>query len=516
MSPKRGYLLFLVVLAVYPLVLGVFSQIRPIDGDEGYYATAARLVAAGETPYEDFFYPQMPLLPYVYAPFYKLVGSSLAHMRWLSVIFSALALLLWGLFLRARFAARPMFVIGGLLFVAVNPYLLAWNVTVKTYALTNLGVFAALWAIDRGFHSRRLIWFLVAGLFAGLIVSVRLLYLPWAGSLIVVLIWIRWRHPRVGVSQAAVAAAGVGLLLGLMPAFRLYLADPVRFRFDNLDYHQLRFSGLHSAGGPDMPQAAASLLALGRALLFNPFMVLLLVLAVLGWLSVRRSSITADRDLRPVALVAGLGAVVHTLACLTPDPVYEQYFTSPLSPMLAPLAILGVIDLARRFGRPATLVTGVLLLGVLLSVIDLQVRHTGMDWNEVWDFDHLAEVTANIESRTEPDDIVLAFWSGYVFESGRRFVPGMENHFALGVSEKLPLNKQVDYGIAGKEMLLKSILTKAPKVVVLGAWMHEVNTTLPQEDLPLLLHELDSNYEIGWMKGEVKVMVRRPGPGLKL
>ncbi len=29
-----------------------------------------------------------------------------------------------------------------------------------------------------------------------------------------------------------------------------------------------------------------------------------------------------------------------------------------------------------------------------------------------------------------------------------------------------------------------------PKVIVLGAWMHEVNTTLEQKDLPLLLQEL--------------------------
>jgi hypothetical protein len=51
---------------------------------------------------------------------------------------------------------------------------------------------------------------------------------------------------------------------------------------------------------------------------------------------------------------------------------------------------------------------------------------------------------------------------------------------------------------------------------VLGGWMHEVNTTLDQKDIPLLLQELDNNYEIAWMRGEVKVMVRRPGPGLKI
>lgn len=516
MRSKRSLVVLLILLVIYPVALGVFSQVRPIDGDEGYYATAARLVATGQTPYQDFFYPQMPLLPYVYAPFYKLVGSSLAHMRWLSVALATLGLLFWGLFLRARFADRPMFVLGGLLLVAVNPYLIVWNVTLKTYALTNAGVFGVLWAADRGFQTRRLVWFLLAGLLAGLVVTARLLYLPWAVSLLVALVWLRWRQPQVGVTPASVATAGVGLLLGLVPALRLYLADPERFRFNNLGYHQLRFSPLHSAGGPDVPQAVAALSKLGQSLFLNPFMVLLLVLAVVGWLAVWRSRVVADHDLRPVALVAALGAVVHTMACLMPDPAYEQYFTSPLAPMLAPLAVCGVVDLARRFGRPTTLVTGVLVLGAVLSVVELQVRHTGMDWSEVWDLQDLAEVTANIESRCGPDDYVLAFWSGYVFESGRRYWPGMENHFALGVSEKLPLNKQVEYHIAGKEMLLKAILTKGPKVVVLGAWMHEVNTSLAQKDVALLLHELDGNYELAWVKGEVQVLVRRPGAGLKM
>jgi 4-amino-4-deoxy-L-arabinose transferase-like glycosyltransferase len=516
MSRRRYLLVVAVILAVYTVGLAVFSQVRPLDGDEGYYATAARLVAEGDTPYAEFFYPQMPLLPYVYAPFYELVGSSLARMRLLSVGLSVLALVLWGLLLRARFGQRPMFVVGGLLLVALNPYLLSWNPTVKTYALANLGVMAALWTVDRGFQTRRLVWFLAAGLAAGLTVSTRLLYLPWAGSLLIALVWIRWRQPRVGVSLASVAAMAVGLGVSLLPAMWLFLQDPTRFRFNNLDYHNLRFSPLDRVSDAETPQALAAVQEWARAIFLNPYMVLLVVLALLGWVAVRRAEKIADQNLRPLALVAGGGAVVHTLACLLPDPVHAQYFTSPLAPMLAPLALLGVVDLARRFGRPATLIAGVVVCCAVLSFVDLQLRGVGMDRSEVWTFAHLDAVSASIEAHTEPDDQVLAFWSGYVFETERQFLPGLENHFSLGVSEKLSLQQQVDYHIAGKELLLQAILTKSPKVIVLGAWMHEINTTIDQKDLPLILQELDANYEIAWMKGEVKVMVRRPGPGLKL
>ena len=516
MSPRRALFAFLLILVIYPLGLAAISQVRPLDGDEGYYATAARLVSEGHTPYKDFFYPQMPLLPYVYAPFYKLVGSSLAGMRLLSVLLSALALVVWGLFLRARFGDRPMFVIGGLLLVALNPYLLSWNVTIKTYALSNLGVFAALWTVDRGFQTRRVVWFLLAGLAAGLVVEARLLYLPWAGSLLAALAWTHWRHPQVGVSLLSIAAASAGFLLGLLPAVALFVSDPARFHFNNLDYHNLRFSQLDRSAGDNATQAVAALQEGARALFLNPYLVMLILLAVVGWVAVRRSADSRDLNLRPLILVAGLGAAVHAVACLFPDPVHAQYFTSPLAPMLAPLALLGVVDLARRFGRPTTLVTGVVVLCCVLCFMDLQVRRTGIIWDEVWSFEHLDEVSANIESRTEAGDLVLAFWSGYVFESEREYVPGLENHFALGVAEKLTMDEKGAYRIAGKEMLLKMILTKAPKVVVLGGWMHEVNTTMDQRDIPLLVTELESNYEIAWMKGEVKVLVRRPGPGLKM
>jgi len=148
-------------------------------------------------------------------------------------------------------------------------------------------------------------------------------------------------------------------------------------------------------------------------------------------------------------------------------------------------------------------------LMVVLCAVDLGVRRTGIQDNEVWTFEHLDKVTKAIEENSEPDDIVLAFWSGYVFESGRQFMPGMENHFALGVSEKLDLEQKVRYHVAGKESILKALDYQAPTLVVLGAWMHEINTTIDQRYLPVILEELDAKYELAEVMGETKVMTRR-------
>src|SRR5437016_4568472 len=53
------------------VVLLVVSRLRLVDGDEGFYLLAAKSVYHGKVLYRDFFYTQMPLLPYVYGLWMK-------------------------------------------------------------------------------------------------------------------------------------------------------------------------------------------------------------------------------------------------------------------------------------------------------------------------------------------------------------------------------------------------------------------------------------------------------------
>ena len=46
-------LAFSLASLVYFAGLVHYAQVRPLDGDEGYYTTAARLVWEGKTPYKD-------------------------------------------------------------------------------------------------------------------------------------------------------------------------------------------------------------------------------------------------------------------------------------------------------------------------------------------------------------------------------------------------------------------------------------------------------------------------------
>src|SRR5579872_3619535 len=82
-SQDRSTLIAIVSTAslIYLAGLIYYAAHRPIDGDEGFYTTAARLVWEGKTPYKDFFYQQAPLLPYLYSWVWAIHPHSLVAMR---------------------------------------------------------------------------------------------------------------------------------------------------------------------------------------------------------------------------------------------------------------------------------------------------------------------------------------------------------------------------------------------------------------------------------------------------
>ncbi len=121
---------------------------RFIDGDEGFYLLASRLVLNGKAPYLDFFYTQAPLLPYAYALWFKLTGLSWISARTFAALQSAL---LGGLIYAhvgretqkwlAGFAAVILFGSSSLIF--------AWFPIVKTFPLATPFLFLAYMILAR-------------------------------------------------------------------------------------------------------------------------------------------------------------------------------------------------------------------------------------------------------------------------------------------------------------------------------------------------------------------------------
>jgi hypothetical protein len=111
------------------------SQQRLIDGDEGFYLLAARLVLEHRAPYLDFFYTQAPLLPYVYAGWLKLFPISWAWAR----AFSALLTVIVGALVFEHVChqtKRWMAGVAATVLYCSSALVFAWFPTAKTFSLS--------------------------------------------------------------------------------------------------------------------------------------------------------------------------------------------------------------------------------------------------------------------------------------------------------------------------------------------------------------------------------------------
>lgn len=475
--------LFALVL-LHAVLAGWFASHRPIDGDEGYYGLAATLVAAGQQPYADFFYPQAPLLPVVYAPAARLIGApQLPGLRYLSVALGTLAMVLLAAWAHRAHGLRPALALASLCLVALSPELLTWLVTVKTYALTAVALAVAIVACQRGADGGRqaLLWAALGGVAMGLGASTRLLLAP--AAVTPAAWWLLRRTPRsAGPALAWLAGAAVGAV----PMLVSWIQDADRFWFNNVGYHRLRFSVLEDA--PAWLRVLDGLQTLVMALVTNPGLLVVLALTVWGLWTRRRATMPTDPAVAPSLAMA----VVYTGSCLLPDPVHQQYFTGVLPVLLLPAATAGLAQLPWPARRTLPATAAVMALSALVSLV--LVRHD-LPTASYWQLDHYRNVCRSIAAGTRPGDTVFSFWSGYPAGAGRPPQPGMENHFAVGVSERLDVVERTRYRILGHRELARVFRAREAPVAVVGAWMHDLNTALDNRAVLQLLAQFNANYE---------------------
>lgn len=402
---------------------------RNIDADEGYYGLAAQLVGRGETPYHDFFWPQMPLFPYVYGGWTAVIGHSLASARALSVLIAMAIGLVLALHVRRRFGSWRLGLLATVLF-ASSSLAFDWLVTGKAYGLATLLLLGAVVLVDDQppVSSRR--W-LGAGVLSGLAIDARLLF---AGGAVVLLV-AALRRPVRGWGWTAAARAFLGgLAAGLLPSLVLFALGPKRFLFDNLGYHAVQNGHGYFEGVRANVEQKLRLLA--ELLAHEPQLVLLVLGALAGTVAARRAGRRVPLAV-PVACLLGLAAI-------SPEPAYVQDFST-----LVPFLVLGSVELLAVLGPRLSGTSDPVLRGslraVLVAAVGLYVLAPVLDVAQETKTGDLTggflgstlrmptarDVTRAIDARAAPGETVLAFWPGHLVGSHADPVPGFENDFAV-------------------------------------------------------------------------------------
>ena len=464
-------------VCVFQCVLFVpMASLRLIDGDEGFYILAAKLVSQGKHLYTDFFYPQMPLLPYVYGLWMKLFGFSWYSARMLSALFAILTGVLIYRYVAKLSGKRALAVLAVLLY-ALCSLSLGWLTVAKTYALSTFLLLAAVVVLPRAGSADRPLKYVLSGLLLGLATDTRL-FLVAAVPVFALAVW--QREGRAKGRATRLGWWGLGIVLGLLPNLWFIAANAEDYWFNNVGYHSIR-TGVGLIGG--LGQKVHTVLELlgfqgGFGNVSSQFLILVLLncgYLVLAWVGKKRLFL-------PFYLVIALSVV-----SLLPTPTFVQYFAVvvPFMAITSVVAMSWLIEVARQKRRQAA--AGLLLtvaLAVYVVVVPLDVQGYLVPQPDPlnpaasldnWKIATVNDITSIIDANTTPGEAVMSWWPGYFVQSHSAIMPKMENHFGLGVARRLSAAQLDRYGIISEPEIRNCITNRTTRLVVLGNWVTEAS-----------------------------------------
>jgi 4-amino-4-deoxy-L-arabinose transferase-like glycosyltransferase len=458
-SIVRGAAVVLIQAAVFVPV----AFVRALDPDEGWYAYAAERTFHGQLPYRDFFFPQTPLLPYLYGAWFEVFGPSWYSGRGLSVLLTIATGTLVYRYCVQRFA--PAVALAAVTAYTFSVFVVDWYLLVKTYAVSAFLLFAALLLVDRpGPPARRGAWF-AAGLLLGLAVEGRLLLaVPALGFLLPLL---RAREPRAWKLRS-LAWGCAGAAVAALPAVFFLVRAPRPFLWDTLRYHAYRSPNGFIGNFHQKLQVADSLLSMptGEGALNPQFLVLVIAAAASAALLV------ALRRPLPTALVV---AALVGVASFLPTPSYTQYFSVTV-PLLIVSAAEGLAAVADQAGRTDPQILKGLRLAAAISVlVYVALANVSLNGYAHWvrpsEIHRAERVTAWIDARTHPGEEVLTSWPGYLLGSHAVAVPGFENQYGPVTERAIGPGGATRYKLGSIDDVRRAIRTHRTRLVVWKNWV---------------------------------------------
>jgi hypothetical protein len=481
----RGWLWIIWIGGIILVLLQV--EFRPLDRDEGFYLFGAWRVFLGETPYLEFFYPQAPYMPYIYAPVVGLFRDGVLGGRLLSALCTVALAVLCAIWVGKRSGNKHLGTLAGGLMLFGN-LTLYWHSAVKTYALSDLLLVAGFVSLMAGFRTSQYlrIFFLsvLSGVLFGLSFHIRLVL---AGA-IPYLLLLAILSPGFGKAQRFLGLVG-GMAIASVPAFLLLLSNPQLYWFNNLTFHITA----------RLPQSfwqfvGQKISALG-AYLGSPDIIVLYILCIVGLSGLSRTPALTSEFKREVWMGIGLAGVLFA-TYLTAPPLLPQYLIQ-LSPFLVFGAIAGVaITTSEKKGSSGPLIVLLLLLiyggwGAGKAAGRIAQRQ---DVASLYGTETVRQVGNTIGNITTKREQVLAFWPAYLVSARRNPIPGTGfGSPSFRLEWRNPPEAVHKVGLKTRHDYREMIENLAPEVVIAGF-------DVPTEFLPLIQEHYCLDREINGVK----------------
>lgn len=491
-------------IVLFFVAMGYFlfvSRHRFVDGDEGYYLLASRLVMNGKSLYSDFFFTQAPLLPYVYGLFEKVVGSSWIAARALPAVLSAMiGVMIYGQVRNET--GKPLLAAVALLIYASTTFIFSWLPIVKTYSLALLFLFGSYMISSQPQLISEWRGAFAAGVLLGLSVSVRS-YFVVVSPILAYWIFSKTREPR---KEQIMLVFLCGFATGILPMLYFFMKSPDKFLFNNLIYHSLRSDdGL--IGNFQQKIFILWEVFFGRE--DNGFQFLMLSTASVVAIILNRAR--ADASFLAFLIALALGII-----SLLPTPTLGQYFCVCV-PFLIVSTVCGAnscADFLSNLSKERRALIMVILIGpFVISAISSFRDHlfvgkrvmglTSVEDAPNWTLENITEVSKAVDEYTNPGETVASFWPGYLFTSKASAYSGFENDFGWAIAEKLTPEKRQKYKISSLNEVHVALQNHIPRVVILGN-QYNSGVGLASDYLSFLLA---NGYEVKKTVGDAHVLV---------
>lgn len=405
---------------VHVILLLVFVFFRLMDGDEGIFLRAGQLVHLGQIPYHDFFYMQMPYLPYLLSHFSTMGYGGLIVCRLLAAG-ASFGLAYSILMVVARLGTDkniPRLFYG---FIIFNGLFLSWQTTVKTQVFSDYFGIVSFLFLTRILNSakvfqNRVFQFLAAGFFAGLALNIRLVHVLLLLSELV-LVWIFL--PGISKKFQSTLIILVGVMISSIGSLILFFSDPSLFWLHNVSLHNLW-------GSEIVVQSGLTRLMTTAKFFLYPQTLILMVPVFIGVRVALRTPVREWSNLVRLSMSALLVSILFsTFYSLIIRPVQFQYFEQVV-PYLVLAGLAGWEGLTKTtfWMRWRLLILGVYILGIIpfLLIFLFNLRENDASNN----LKMIRETSQIINQTTAFGDTIL---SGNTFLpqfAGRAIVRGME------------------------------------------------------------------------------------------
>jgi hypothetical protein len=408
--PAQTFALLAPFLGLFLAVGTVFLFWGRLVGDEGFFALAARNVLQGLKPYRDFLFVQTPLLPYVYAAWFAVFGTSIEAGRALALALAAGGATFTFLTCK-KLGGAPAAILSGLMMFANLNYL-AETCTIKTQGLSVFLLGGAIYfAAPSAAQPLRLGRAAAALAFMSLGLLGRLSLLP---ALLLLWVYFGW------ISRARLAAylGLVALNLLLLGAVAAYFYSGGNMLFDIYRFHQEYF------GFPPWSPARAGEFGAGFVKDELPLLVCL-TWAIIHFLpravlQIRRGRLPPATAFLGFLLASYLGATaIHVI-----NPQSYASHQINLMPLAVAFAAIVAAPYLRLLTRPAR--RDLLVAAGLLALLAIPLEEWHIYFNGDGSLGTLRQAADIIKANAQPGDTILSFNPELVVATGLASPHGYE------------------------------------------------------------------------------------------